>query len=186
MKVRTRTIVPIHPISCRLARESSYLTASQLLLSFARLLFCHCHPPPCILIDTHALFESVFSTRRQWYIQTGLDSQLPSLISLYVFVWSISEANPKNNWMRGEQACLNGTPSCNIPSLKGGSLSSETRSNRWGKGDGRLWGREAVKLGATLTPRRRLLSDQQCSVQLLRSCLLTLRFLKSCTVLNFV
>ena len=35
-----------------------------------------------------------------------LDSQLPSLISLFIFVWSISEANPKNNWMRGEQACL--------------------------------------------------------------------------------
>ena len=105
MKVRTRTIVPIHPISGRLARESSYLTASQLLLSFARLLFCHCHPPPCILIDTHALFESVFSTRRQWYIQTGLDSQLPSLISLYVFVWSISEANPKNNWTRLTYNC---------------------------------------------------------------------------------
>ena len=52
------------------------------------------------------------------------------------------------------------------------SLSSETRSTRWVKGVGRLWGREAVKLGATLTPRRRLLSDQQCSVQLLRSCLL--------------
>ena len=36
----------------------------------------------------------------------SLDSQLPSLISLFIFVWSISEANPKNNWMRGEQACL--------------------------------------------------------------------------------
>ena len=35
-----------------------------------------------------------------------IDSQLPSLISLFIFVWSISEANPKNNWMRGEQACL--------------------------------------------------------------------------------
>jgi len=35
-----------------------------------------------------------------------VDSQLPSLISLFIFVWSISEANPKNNWMRGEQACL--------------------------------------------------------------------------------
>ena len=31
---------------------------------------------------------------------------LPSLISLFIFVWSISEAIPKNNWMRGEQACL--------------------------------------------------------------------------------
>ena len=39
-----------------------------------------------------------------------LDSQLPSLISLFIFVWSISEAeaNPNNNWMRGEQACLFG------------------------------------------------------------------------------
>ena len=35
-----------------------------------------------------------------------LDSQLPSLISLFIFVWSISEADPKNNWIRGEQACL--------------------------------------------------------------------------------
>ena len=35
-----------------------------------------------------------------------IDRQLPSLISLFIFVWSISEANPKNNWMRGEQACL--------------------------------------------------------------------------------
>ena len=35
-----------------------------------------------------------------------IDSQLPSLISLYIFLWSISEANPKNNRMRGEQACL--------------------------------------------------------------------------------
>ena len=34
------------------------------------------------------------------------ESQLPSLISLFILVWSISEANPKNNWMRGEQACL--------------------------------------------------------------------------------
>ena len=36
----------------------------------------------------------------------GVDSQLPSLISLSIFVWSILEAYPKNNWMRGEQACL--------------------------------------------------------------------------------
>ena len=38
-----------------------------------------------------------------------IDSQLPSLISLFIFVWSISEANPKNNWMRGKQACLGGS-----------------------------------------------------------------------------
>ena len=48
---------------------------------------------------------------RHWQSDTvqqtyTLDSQLPSLISLFIFVWSISEANPKNNWMRGEQACL--------------------------------------------------------------------------------
>ena len=35
-----------------------------------------------------------------------VDSQLPSLISLFIFVWSISEENPKNNLIRGEQACL--------------------------------------------------------------------------------
>ena len=47
-----------------------------------------------------------------WYFdiirigEEGVDSQLSSLISLFIFVWSILEANPKNNWMRGEQACL--------------------------------------------------------------------------------
>ena len=77
--------------------------------------------------------------------------------------------------MRGEQACLNGTPSCNIPSLKRGQAYHQRHEAIDGKkGDGRLWGREAVKLGATLPPRRRLLSDQQCSVQLLRRCLLSL------------
>ena len=35
-----------------------------------------------------------------------VDSQLPCLISLFIFVWSHSEANPKKNWLRGEQACL--------------------------------------------------------------------------------
>ena len=34
-----------------------------------------------------------------------VDSQLPALISIFIFVWSISEAYLKNNWMRGEQAC---------------------------------------------------------------------------------
>ena len=36
----------------------------------------------------------------------NLDSWVPFLISLFIFVWSISEANRKNSWMRGEQACL--------------------------------------------------------------------------------
>ena len=51
--------------------------------------------------------QKYFPTERTTF-QKGpyLDSQLPSLISLFIFVRSISEANPKNNWMRGEQACL--------------------------------------------------------------------------------
>ena len=131
MKVRTRMIVPIHPISGRLARESSYLTAASFICS------------PLIL----PLLPSVHPhrhTRSIWnciFIETTV-------------------INP------------NGTPSCNIPSLKGGQACHQRHGDRWVKGDGRLWGREAVKLGATLTPRRRLLSDQQCSVQMLRSCLL--------------
>ena len=47
-----------------------------------------------------------FYSRWNRAIRSNIDSQLPSLISLYIFVWSISEVNPKNNWMRGEQACL--------------------------------------------------------------------------------
>ena len=39
-------------------------------------------------------------------VKIFLGSQLPSLISLFIFFWSISEAKPKNNWMRGEQAYL--------------------------------------------------------------------------------
>ena len=53
---------------------------------------------------TH-VFKSGPQSGWDW-IRFGVDSQLPSLISLFIFVWSISEANPKNNWMRGEQACL--------------------------------------------------------------------------------
>ena len=43
----------------------------------------------------------------------NLDNQLPSLISLCICLVdirskskAIAEANPKNNWMRGEQACF--------------------------------------------------------------------------------
>ena len=53
-----------------------------------------------------ALLEYRWTVKKRWKCLHLLDSQLPSLISLFIFIWSISEANPKNNWMRGEQACL--------------------------------------------------------------------------------
>ena len=52
------------------------------------------------------LWELIWADFGLFTIWAYIDSQLPSLISPFIFVWSISEANPKNNWMRGGQAFL--------------------------------------------------------------------------------
>ena len=158
MKVRTRTIVPIHPISGRLARESSYLTASQLLLSFARLLFCHCHRAVHPHRHTRSIWKCIFNETTVIY-PNGIRQPI-AVSNISICICLIDIRSKSKEQLNERRAGLSKRDSIlQYPITKrGGSLSSETRSNRWEKGDGRLWGREAVKLGATLTPRRRLLS----------------------------
>ena len=83
-------------------------------LTFLRLFWSlsHLHWPDNDILQKDCFTTSIPSCRNGPNILDGhiggshIDSQLPSLISLFIFVWSISEENPKNNLITGEQACL--------------------------------------------------------------------------------